>query len=514
MSATELDADLARLREAFERARYTVDGVAALLGEIATAALSRNETVPARRACAERAGDPLATLVRLFLLQQSVPAADARKALPLEVALVRGLLRDDGDLVHAVLDVRPHDEDLFVVADLGTGLDANVRPVPAQHVLGVGGASMSLADLTIRHPISSALDVGTGCGVQALHLSRHTDRVVATDVLPRALHLARLSAGLSRVSLDLREGPGFAPVATERFDLIVANPPFAIAGSGSDPVGHRVYRDSGVAEDGLCRSLVASAPEHLNPGGRCQLLANWAHRSGRDWHEQVADWLPPGVDAWVLQRELLDPAAYVSLWLHDCGDVGAPDYVARYDAWLGRLEDAGIEAVGFGWIVLRRTEVADPTHLVEDWPNPVARPLGPHVADTLQRWDWLHRHGADADLLAARLWIGPDVVQAHVGPPGFEDPETVRLHQTNGLHRERRVDTATAALVGACDGHVPLGVLLDAVAHVLDEPADDLRRRLLPALRDLIAEGFLTDRGGPSTPAIGGAQVGTVGTAT
>ncbi|MGQ0846005.1 MAG: DUF7059 domain-containing protein [Sporichthyaceae bacterium] len=489
MSFTDLD----HLREAFERADYTADGVADLLGNVAVAALSRNETVPARRACAERdPGDRLATLVRLFLLQQEVDAAAAKGALPLAAAQTCGLVRADGEQVRAALDVRPHDEGFYVVSDLGTGLDARVRPVQPEHVLGIGGASMSLAELTIRQPVASALDVGTGCGVQALHLSRHADRVVATDLLPRALDLARLSAGLSGVSLDLRHGAGFEPVADERFDLIVANPPFAIGGGGTG-AGHRVYRDGGAAEDGLCRSLVAAAPQRLNPGGRCQLLANWAHRRGRDWREQVAGWLPPGVDAWVLQRETLDPAAYVSLWLHDCGDVAAPDYLDRYDAWLTRLEEAGIEAVGFGWIVLHRTDAAVPTQVVEDWPQPVARPLGPHVAETLDRWDWLHRHRDDAALLAARLWVGRDVVQGHVGPPGFEDPEKVTLHQTNGLHRERGVDTATAALVGACDGDVPLGVLIDAVAEVLGESASELRARLLPVVRELVADGFLSD---------------------
>lgn len=493
MSPLKKPDDVARLRDAFLAVDYTADGVADLLGAAASAALARNETVPARRACAERgAGDPLAVLVRLFLLQQTVPSHEAEKALPLDSALALGLVANNSGQVRALLDVRPHDEDFYVVADLGTGLDANIRPVPPEHVLGIGGASVSLAELTIRHPVASALDVGTGCGVQALHLSRHAGRVVATDLLRRALAMARLSAGLSQVTLDLREGPGFDPVAGEQFDLIVANPPFAIGGSGRG-TDHRVYRDGGMAEDGLCRSLVATAPERLTQGGHCQMLANWAHRRGRDWREQVEQWLPAGVDAWVLQREVLDPAAYVSLWLHDCGDVAAPDYPGRYDAWLDRLDAADIEAVGFGWITLRRTDVADPTRLIEDRPTPLDRPLGPHVAETFERWAWLQRHRDDADLLAARLSVGTGVVQGHVGPPGFEDPETVTLHQTSGLHRERRVDTATAALVGACDGDVGLGVLLDAVAQVLGEPPRDLRSSLLPIVRELIAEGFLTD---------------------
>ena len=56
------------------------------------------------------------------------------------------------------------------------GLDGAPIDVDADHVLGISSASTSLAQLTVREPFGRALDLGTGCGVQALHLAEHVDR--------------------------------------------------------------------------------------------------------------------------------------------------------------------------------------------------------------------------------------------------------------------------------------------------------------------------------------------------
>src|SRR4029079_11126992 len=129
------------------------------------------------RATATR--EPRATLTRLFVLQQPVDDAAARAALPdLERLAASGLLELSGAKVRARVDVRPYaadDVDLFVVSDLGPGISDGSGPVRPDHVLGVGGASTTLAQLTVRLPVRRALDLGTGCGVQALHLASHAD---------------------------------------------------------------------------------------------------------------------------------------------------------------------------------------------------------------------------------------------------------------------------------------------------------------------------------------------------
>ncbi len=76
-----------------------------------------------------------------------------------------------------------------------------------------------------------ALDVGTGCGVQALHLSEHSAAVTATDLSDRALRMAATTAALNGRRWELLQGSLLEPVGQRRFDLIVSNPPF-IVGSG------------------------------------------------------------------------------------------------------------------------------------------------------------------------------------------------------------------------------------------------------------------------------------------
>ncbi|MFI6584750.1 methyltransferase [Embleya sp. NPDC050493] len=482
---------VARLREALIAAGYTVDGCLDALGPQAYAALSRGETVPALRALRADAASPLAVLIRLFLLQTPAPEAHVRRALPLAEALAGGLLEQDGDQVRPLVDIRPYgeaDTDWWVVSDLGAGIGGVNGPVRADHVLGIGGASTTLAGITVRERVGRALDLGTGCGVQALHASRHADSVLATDVNKRALDLTRLTMALSGVgNVGLAEGSLFEPVEGERFDLIVSNPPFVIT-----PVGERyTYRDAGLPGDEVCRLLVAQAPRFLNDGGYCQLLANWQHLRGRDWQDRLAAWLAPtGCDAWVVQRDVQDPAQYAELWLRDSGDHHGAAYAERYDAWLAAFERDGVEGIGFGWITLRASGSDTPNVHIEDWPHAIEQPLGAEVHAWFGRQDALARTDDDG-LLDVAFRLADHVVQEQTGAPGAEDPEAVVLRQRRGMCRADRVDTVGAALAGASDGRLPAGVIVDAIAELLDEDPARLRDAVPGELRGLVADGFL-----------------------
>jgi protein-L-isoaspartate O-methyltransferase len=472
-----------RLRDALHAADFTYDAVAGLLGTRAHEALGRNETTPALRRTTERS--PLATLTRLFLLQTVVPVADAERALP----HVLGELEGEGFVetsvgeVRALLDVRPYatdDTHLWVASDLTPGLDGAPVRVAADHVLGISPAAVSLAQLTLREPLGRALDLGTGCGVQALHLAAHAEHVVATDVNERALRLTRFNAALNGFpTIDVRTGSLLDPVAGETFDLIATNPPFVI----SPATGERlVYRDSGLPGDSVVERIVREAPAHLNPGGWLQVLANWAIHRDVPWDERVAAWVSDDCSALVVRREVLDPAAYVELWLKDAGLHGAPDYLQRYDAWLGWFEEQGIQGIGFGWINVHRL-AGDSTYL--DWPYAVEQPIAAAIRD----WSVAATHSlSEHDHLTLRV----DVVQETSGQPGAEDPETIVLRQQRGLRRARQVDTVEAALAGACDGDLSVGQVLDAIATLTDRDPAQLRATYLPVVRELLIEGFLT----------------------
>jgi methylase of polypeptide subunit release factors len=488
----QLDPGLvARLRDGLRAAGYGYDAVAALLGPVAHAALGRNETTPGLRVTG--GGSPLETLSRLWPLQGTVAEQDLDRALPGLVAplAASGLVTRSGGEVRAAVDVRPYadeEHEWWVVSDLTPGLDQAAVEVAPDHVLGISPASTSLAQLTVRDPVGSALDLGTGCGVQSLHLAQHSGRVVATDVNRRALQMTRLTAGLNEVDLDVREGSLFEPVADERFDLVVTNPPFVV----SPATGARlVYRDSGLPGDEVVRRVAAEAPRHLGPGGSCQVLANWVHRRGEPWQDRVADWLQGSdCDAWVVQREVADPAEYVELWLRDAGAQHRPGWTRRYDEWLAWFEAQDVEAVGFGWLNLRRVDGRAPVTHLEEWPFDVEQPLGPEVADRFRRTDVLAATD-DRTLLASRLRARVDVRQETVGEPGAADPEAVVLRQQRGMRRARRVDTVDAGLVGACDGDLTVGQVLAALGQLLGTDPEALVRDRIGAVRELVADGFL-----------------------
>ncbi|MFL6107864.1 MAG: methyltransferase [Marmoricola sp.] len=481
----------ARLRDALTAADYTYDSVAELIGTTAQAALGRNETMPGLRATT--GGSPIETLTRMWLLQATVPADAAEAALPglVDDLCAAGILERSVSEVAARVDLRPYGTDgqhggnLWVTSDLTPGLDGGPQKVGPDHVLGISPAATSLAELTVRTPVGTALDLGTGCGVQSLHLAEHVQRVVATDVNARALWLTKLNADLNGVRLDIRNGSFFEPVAGELFDLVVTNPPFVI----SPATGQRlVYRDSGIPGDRVVEDIVRTIPKHLNPGGTGQVLANWAIRGDQPWDERLASWMSEGCDAWVVQREILDLPSYVELWLKDAGLHGAPEYAARYDTWLSWFSDLGIEAVGFGWISLRNSGSTNPDVRLEDWRWEVEQPLGPEIERHFARVAEL-RELSDEALLASRPVLARDVVQETFGPAGAADPSQIVLRRQTGMRRAEQVDTVTAALAGAADGDLSVAQLLNAIGELVGEV--DVQERL-EQVRALVRDGFLT----------------------
>jgi methylase of polypeptide subunit release factors len=491
------------LRTALTRAGYTTDGVRALLGHGAHAALGRGEVEPAFRA--SRDGGELGVLVRLLLLGASEPDAGVAAALaPLAPAdaAAAGLLARSGDGWAAALDLRPYgdDSDGETAADWWVLSDLDARRQDRDHVTGVGAASLTLAAATDRRPVGSLLDLGTGCGVQALHAARHAGTVTATDVAPRALAMARATFALGGLDVELLEGPWLEPVAGRRFDRIVSNPPFVPGPARVD----YVYRDSGQDGDAALAALLRALPEHLAPGGVAQLLGSWLHVRGEDWPDRVRSWLPPGVDAWVVQREVADPALHVGTWQRDAGlDLASPAARAQAGAWLDWMERERVEAVGFGFLTLRRTD-GEPLVVMEDLPGEVDDPLGPEVAGWLDRVDWLRAHAGDDALLGAPLAVAPSVVLETYAEPGAQGWTEVgaAVARLDGPRWRHEVDGPAAALLAGCQGALALGELVELLAVAHDRPTGELVAATLPAVREFVRHGVLVPAGNPVEDAV------------
>jgi SAM-dependent methyltransferase len=516
------------LRADLEVSGYTVSGVEDLLGPVAAAALHREEPVPALRvttavaALAGTVGGPpagttdaaRAALVRLFVLGADVPRSALESAfarLGVDGAARLGLVTASGagrdDAVRAAVDLRPYEAadaagrvDWWLASDLGEL--ATGRALRTDHVLGVGGASTTLAQVTVRDRRGRALDLGTGCGIQALHASRHTGAVVGTDISARALAFARFNAalaGLDQDRLELRRGSMLDPVDGDRFDLVVSNPPFVITPRVAGVPAYE-YRDAGLSGDVVVRDLVTGVGRVLEPGGVAQLLGNWEVRAGESWQERVGGWLDEsGLDGWVIQREVQDPAEYAETWIRDGGSTPERDLAvwrAQYEAWLDDFAARSVEQIGFGIVTLRRPVTGRATlRRLEEHTGPVQQPLGSHLAASLAAHDWLARTD-DATLAGTRLTVAPDVTEERYLTPGNADPDVVLLRQGGGLGRAVRAGTALAGLVGACDGELTVGQIVGGIAVLFDVPADDVAADVLPSVRGLVRDGLLLHRDG------------------
>ncbi|ALG07971.1 DUF7059 domain-containing protein [Kibdelosporangium phytohabitans] len=476
------------LRTCFERVGYDADGVLSLLGASAHAALGRGEPEPARRVTRDGAG--LGTLIRLFLLGDELPENEVKAVLPWPESVANGVVRVDGDRVRAGLDVRPYGDDQgswWVFADLDS--DQLGSTVPVDHVLGVGHASLSLARATIRRPVGTVLDLGTGCGVQALHASRHARKITATDLSGRALMLANATFRINDLDVETRQGKWFEPVTGRRFDQVVCNPPFVVGPSRVD----YTYRDSGLAGDDASALVIAALPEYLARGGVGQLLASWLHLPGQDWPERVTSWLPGGVDAWFVQRDVADPDLYVGTWLRDAGiDPRSAEGAARASAWLDWFAENKVAGVGFGFVTLRRTD-GEPRIVCEDLRHAFDDPLGQEAAGWLDRIDWLRAHSSPDALLRAHLKVADSVVLEEVSSPADEGWEAVvrRLHRTDGPGWQHEIDELVRALLAGCRGLLPLGDLLELLAAAHGVPTDALIVAALPLVDELVRHGML-----------------------
>ncbi len=483
------------LANLFDAHDYTVDAVVELIGEPAHRAMGRNATVAAVRAVGDRT-DPLATLTRLWPLQRVVDRDALERALPgmVEPLVTDGILTAMGHQVLAAVDIRPYASDDgasgWVVSDLSPGLDTVTAPMRPDFVLGVSSASATLSQLTVRNPVRRALDLGTGCGVQSLHLSRHADEVVATDLNPRALELAAITAELNGVELDLRLGSLYEPVGQETFDLIVSNPPYVMS-PPSEEVERLTYREGNTVADGLVEQVVTGGAARLNPAGVLQVLANWAHVRGQDWQDRIRGWVAgTGCDVHAVQREVLDPYEYIELWLADAGLAGSPLYPARYAAWCDYFEALEIEAVGMGWLVLHRTDRAVPHVVVEHWPHPLEQPIAPALEAELVAVDLLA--GLDDQALLTRTWtLASDVVEETQGAPGLADPQHLVFRQQRGFRRAVQLDTAMAGVLGACDGELRLDQIVTSVARLLEIDPATLAAQMVPQVRTLVRDGLL-----------------------
>lgn len=474
---------------------YNAQQIAARIGALAAAALGRNDPLPARMQLAD-ATDQLATQIRLLLLAETLTVNEVNAALPtlgFNGAREAGMIAARGERWQATITLNAH-QGIVVASDWLAGMQTNTRQLAADHVLGVGGASSTLRALLPPTCGKRVLDLGTGCGIQALAAARSgAASVVATDVSERALQLGAFNIALNDppAPIELRRGSLFAPVAGETFDLVVSNPPFVITPQAAYDAGlpHFTYRDAGSEDggDGLIWQLLSQLPAYLRAGGQAVMLANWELDENG---EPLAFTCPPALDALLLQRQVQDPAEYSAMWLRDAGIAEGSELWERvYRAYLTDFANRGVAAIAFGYVFAAKTNAAGRAPLRAR----VQAAQAPQLTAT-EAWSlfatrrWLHA-ASDEELAAAHLVANPQLRVDHHYAVGSEQPTSLSISNPRGLYPQRRCDQVLAGFVSVCDGELSVKQIAGALAALLEEDETDMLRACLSAARELLQNG-------------------------
>jgi SAM-dependent methyltransferase len=477
---------LAALRERLRELRFTGEGIADALGGDT---LSRDPQDVPRYLRQLPEGSPLSAAVKLFLLDVPVAAREASEALApggLERLERLGVLAREADSVRALVSITPLG-DLLVASDRYEGPGGG-RP---DHVVGTSISSRALAAVTVQRPVARALDIGTGSGVQALELARHAERVVATDVNPRAVAFARFNAVLNGcANVEVRAGSLFEPVEDERFHLIVSNPPYVIS-----PESEFTYRDSGLPGDTFSEGLVRRLPEHLADGGFAHVLVEWVHAREEPWSAPLRGWVAgSGCDALLLRFTTQEPTRYAAAWNADLrGIPGA--FEDALDRWLAYHRRLGIEEISWGAVVLRR-RAGESWVLAHDLPSTRLAPSGDHIRRIFGTRDYLDSLGIGRGLLETAFALADDHVfeqRYEVRGGGRVVLETV-VRLADGLRFEAELQPDAERVLALLDGTRALGDAITAVAGPGE--FDTLAGELLPGIVRLVELGFLVPLSG------------------
>lgn len=563
------------LRADLAQSGWGVESVEALLGPVAAAALQRELRAPAlrvvRRALAagagaastssdrpsldtgaastssaanapqysDVAGYKVAVLTALFMLGEPVGAAALETALPrtgvagaLAIGLVVPTQSASGEQRYApAVDLRPHEaEDAhgsvrwWVASDLGELVTG--QALAPDHVLGIGRAGLTLAALTPRKPVETALDLGVGCGIQTLYLLRHVRQVVATDISTRALEFTAFNvalAGVDSARVQLRQGNLLEPVAGQRFDLIVSNPPFVITPPSVRQAGLPLmeYRDAGGP---ILPALVRGLEDHLNPDGVAVMLGNWEHREGTSWRTSVNQWIGKSLDAWIIQREVQDPVEYAAMWLRDGGLTPERSGVAFENAlaaWQEDFDSRQVSGVGMGYLVFHAPSVAatsgpggtalegqtaleepasdaaapgavvEPWRVLEEVPTSGQGALGEHVAQVIAAHEAL-RGLDDVQVAALKLRTASGLSKEEALTP-TPVPTAPVIRQAEGFGRVIAVGMPEVALLSASDeGLLTVAQIAAAVASLTSEDQAAVLADMVAATRTFAHAGMVT----------------------
>ena len=478
--------DAGRVRQLCEEADYTEEGLIDSVGTLIAPPhyhqdfheLLRKTDEPTQLNC----------LLRWFLLGTPVEMAVAREAVPdwfLTTCEQCGLLTVRDQYFTPAVLLTPC-EGLWIAADVHTPLDMTNGFEP---VLPVNQPALHLLNLAVRRSVRATLDVCSGSAVHALVAASFSDRVVATDLSPRAQMIAEFNTALNgRANLECLTGDMYSTVTGRSFDLILCNPPYSIS-----PKAGFLYRDNPMDLDEFCRQLVRESANHLNEGGYCQIICEWVQVMGQTWQDRLKEWLEgTGCDVWVLQANLQLPHTYTLGRAREAGISDATRLQQWCEQWANYFRDQNVEAVLGGLIMMRRRQGRNWISM-DQLNGQIHQPIGDAVLQGFSNRDFLSENASDERLLHATPRVSPAAIleQSSRWSKGEWQASSVVVRIEEGVPSIIGIDENIRDILACFDGRHSVAHVIQQLAERLGESKIAVQLECLRMVRLMIEKGVL-----------------------
>lgn len=475
------------LRDFFERIGFTDDS---LRGD------PRRRELPSPRAgnlpyLLDCTSEPSAfnIALRLFLYAIAMERGVVQAAFEpgiVDILIRSGLVREEHGTLTPVAMLNPCEEYLFA-SDPVTRMNAADG---GDIVLWPNQTTRIVEMASVRTPSGTTLDLGTGCGVLAVLAAKYSDRVLATDLNPRAAEFVAFNAALNETTnIEYREGDTFAPLGDMTFDRILANPPFFVT-----PSSDVLYCENSMELDQYCRRVVREGAAHLNDNGILQMTFEWVQVRGQSWQTRVAEWMHgTGCDAWIVRSNFHEPAAYAYERTRDVYAASPESGTARYRALVDYYREREVELVCGGMLTLRRRAGTNWLR-IDECPLQPGAPFGKSILDCLHTQTWLAANPGDAglDSLRPKLVPGTRLEQQFRAGDGAWAASSVRVMLGGALPAALAMEADVAQFVARCDGRHSLRELAAGLASEAGVDASIVYPQCVAVVRRLAERRLIT----------------------
>ena len=445
-----------------------------------------------RRPLIERAllrdAHPAAGIALLFSHLATVPGPIVDRALGREVRrwlADAGVLHIEDGRVTSALRLHVADGVFIWSDDPSGGADAVMPPGPT---------TVDLIRVMPETLSGSVADIGTGPGSFALIAARRgATRVVATDVNPRALELARFNARFNELTLEVREGDMFAPLGDERFDRVLSQPPYVTHPPSEPGV---TFLHGGEKGDELAFRFLDGLGAHLAPDGIGMALFDSPVRIEADIGDRVRRALGAAPDVVVFSQ----PGIAMDRQALGYAALADPTFGQRYrDAavrYRDHLERQRIDAVTHSLVIVRAPRGSD----AAGWTMSI------EVARFPERWAEALEFIRGIELAVA----GEEAIaEAHVRP---RDGMTMHIERAAGASRDaetrsvrfarpsialdRELTPAGAVIFDLLAAEASVGSAILRFAKAMERPPAEVRPLVTSFVKDCLVRALLVPADG------------------